>query len=53
VSEDSIDERREKMPCTAKDYNKRLGMEGFSENLLKKHFTVYQGYVRRGSWEIR
>jgi superoxide dismutase, Fe-Mn family len=28
-----------------KDYSKLLGMEGFSETLLKNHFTLYQGYV--------
>jgi len=30
---------------TAKDYSKLSGMEGFSEALLKNHFTLYQGYV--------
>lgn len=30
---------------TAKDYTKLIGMEGFSETLLKNHFTLYQGYV--------
>ncbi|MBP1717264.1 MAG: sod, partial [Deltaproteobacteria bacterium] len=34
-----------KMAYTAKDYSKLLGMEGFSETLLKNHFTLYQGYV--------
>ena len=29
----------------AKDYAKLLGMPGFSETLLKNHFTLYQGYV--------
>jgi len=29
----------------AKDYGKLIGMEGFSETLLKNHFTLYQGYV--------
>lgn len=33
------------MAYTAKDYTKLLGMEGFSETLLKNHFTLYQGYV--------
>jgi len=33
------------MSYTAKDYGKLLGMEGFSETLLKNHFTLYQGYV--------
>ncbi len=37
--------KEEKMPYTANDYNKLLGMEGFSETLLKNHFTLYQGYV--------
>ena len=30
---------------TAKDYSKLIGMEGFSETLLRNHFTLYQGYV--------
>jgi Fe-Mn family superoxide dismutase len=34
-----------KMPYAAKDYGKLIGMEGFSETLLKNHFTLYQGYV--------
>lgn len=29
----------------AKDYSKLIGMEGFSETLLRNHFTLYQGYV--------
>jgi Fe-Mn family superoxide dismutase len=33
------------MQYTAKDYSKLLGMEVFSESLLKNHFTLYQGYV--------
>ncbi len=33
------------MNYTAKDYTKLLGMEGFSETLLRNHFTLYQGYV--------
>ena len=33
------------MAYTAKDYTKLIGMEGFSETLLKNHFTLYQGYV--------
>ncbi len=35
----------EGMAYTAKDYSRLLGMEGFSETLLKNHFTLYQGYV--------
>jgi Fe-Mn family superoxide dismutase len=33
------------MAYTAKDYSKLIGMEEFSETLLKNHFTLYQGYV--------
>ena len=33
------------MAYTAKDYSKLIGLEGFSETLLKNHFTLYQGYV--------
>ena len=33
------------MAYTAKDYAKLIGMAGFSEGLLKNHFTLYQGYV--------
>ncbi len=33
------------MSYAAKDYSSLLGMKGFSETLLKNHFTLYQGYV--------
>lgn len=33
------------MPYSAKDYSGLIGMAGFSETLLKNHFTLYQGYV--------
>ncbi|MBM2825303.1 MAG: sodA [Dehalococcoidales bacterium] len=33
------------MAYQAKDYSRLIGMEGFSETLLKNHFTLYQGYV--------
>ncbi|HHT9126775.1 MAG TPA: superoxide dismutase [Candidatus Brocadiia bacterium] len=33
------------MAYTAKDYGSLIGMQGFSETLLKNHFTLYQGYV--------
>ncbi|HTG81380.1 MAG TPA: superoxide dismutase [Geobacteraceae bacterium] len=33
------------MTYTAKDYAGLVGMPGFSETLLKNHFTLYQGYV--------
>jgi Fe-Mn family superoxide dismutase len=37
--------KEEKMTYNAKDYNRLIGMEGFSDALLKNHFTLYQGYV--------
>lgn len=37
--------RRKQMAYIAKDYSKLIGMDGFSETLLKNHFTLYQGYV--------
>ena len=33
------------MPYAAKDFSKLIGIGGFSETLLKNHFTLYQGYV--------
>jgi len=33
------------MSYQAKDYSSLIGTEGFSETLLKNHFTLYQGYV--------
>ncbi len=33
------------MAYEAKDYGNLIGMQGFSETLLKNHFTLYQGYV--------
>ncbi len=33
------------MAYTTKDYSSLIGMEGFSETLLRNHFTLYQGYV--------
>ncbi len=33
------------MAYIARDYSKLIGMAGFSEALLKNHFTLYQGYV--------
>ena len=35
----------EEMTYSAKDYSGLIGMDGFSETLLKNHFTLYQGYV--------
>jgi Fe-Mn family superoxide dismutase len=42
------------MGYTAKDYNHLIGMQGFSETLLKNHFTLYQGYVNNTNklWDI-
>jgi Fe-Mn family superoxide dismutase len=37
--------KEEKMAYTEKDYSPLLGMQGFSDTLLKNHFTLYQGYV--------
>ncbi|OGW39016.1 MAG: superoxide dismutase [Nitrospirae bacterium GWD2_57_9] len=34
------------MPYAAKDFSSLIGMQGFSETLLKNHFTLYQGYVK-------
>ena len=33
-------------PYQAKDYSQLLGMPGFSDDLLKMHFKLYQGYVK-------
>ena len=33
------------MPYTAQNYDSLLGLPGFSDQLLKNHFTLYQGYV--------
>ena len=33
------------MPYVAKDFASLIGMPGFSDTLLKNHFTLYQGYV--------
>jgi Fe-Mn family superoxide dismutase len=33
------------MAYTAKDYGRLIGMPGFSDTILKNHFTLYQGYV--------
>lgn len=33
------------MAYTAQDYGRLIGLAGFSETLLKNHFTLYQGYV--------
>ena len=43
--ETSIAETRKekKMTYNAKDYNRLIGMAGFSDTLLKNHFTLYQG----------
>jgi Fe-Mn family superoxide dismutase len=33
------------MAYTAQDFTRLIGMKGFSETLLRNHFTLYQGYV--------
>ena len=30
----------------AKDYSRLIGIKGFNDDLLKMHFTLYQGYVK-------
>jgi Fe-Mn family superoxide dismutase len=42
------------MGYEAKDYSALIGMPGFSETLLKNHFTLYQGYVNNTNklWDI-
>jgi len=37
--------KEKKMTYNANDYNRLIGMAGFSDTLLKNHFTLYQGYV--------
>jgi Fe-Mn family superoxide dismutase len=34
------------MPYEAKNFDHLLGTDGFSDQLLKNHFTLYQGYVK-------
>jgi superoxide dismutase, Fe-Mn family len=34
-----------KQAFVAKDYTSLIGLQGFSETLLKNHFKLYQGYV--------
>lgn len=34
------------MPYQVNDYSYLLGMKGFSDELLKNHFTLYSGYVK-------
>ncbi len=33
------------MPYEPKNYDNLIGIKGFSEQLLRDHFTLYQGYV--------
>lgn len=33
------------MPYEAKNFDRLIGMDGFSDQLLKDHFMLYQGYV--------
>lgn len=40
------------MAYTAKDYGKLIGIKGLSEQLLKNHFTLYQGYVTNTNKEL-
>jgi Fe-Mn family superoxide dismutase len=45
VREPVLSQEGKTMNYTAKDYSKLIGLPGFSETLLKNHFTLYQGYV--------
>jgi superoxide dismutase, Fe-Mn family len=36
---------KKRMTYTVEDFSGLIGMTGFSEGLLKNHFTLYQGYV--------
>jgi Fe-Mn family superoxide dismutase len=40
------------MAYSVKDYNKLIGIKGLSEQLLKNHFTLYQGYVTNTNKEL-
>jgi Fe-Mn family superoxide dismutase len=40
------------MTYTAKEYARLIGTPGFSEALLKNHFTLYQGYVTNTNKEL-
>lgn len=50
LSAKTIKREAESKPTTdrynAKDYSKLMGMDGFSENALKMHLTLYEGYVK-------
>lgn len=37
--------KSDNMPYEAKNFEHLLGTKGFSDQLLKNHFTLYQGYV--------
>ncbi len=37
----------------AKDYSRLIGMQGFNDELLKMHFTLYQGYVKNTNLIIK
>jgi Fe-Mn family superoxide dismutase len=40
------------MTYTPKDYARLIGTTGFSDALLKNHFTLYQGYVTNTNKEL-
>jgi len=37
----------------AKDYSRLIGMQGFNDELLKMHFSLYQGYVKNTNLIIK
>ncbi len=41
----TVNKEAKPMAYVAKDFGSLIGMAGFSETLLKNHFTLYQGYV--------
>lgn len=45
-SKSATAETRAAETYVAKDYSYLLGMPGFGDDLLKMHFTLYQGYVK-------
>lgn len=43
---ETLKSRRADMTYQAKDYHHLIGLKGFSEKLLKNHFSLYEGYVK-------
>ena len=45
-----LNQRKSPIPYRAEDFSHLIGMPGFSEKLLKMHFTLYQGYVKNTNY---